>query len=164
MLYSTSIVLILYIISSLSLVFCFNFLICSRFTTSLVKQTTHITIIIIYLIESDYGGLFFFIHTYGIHVWSSYLYICLVKCMYLFTVSSYWSASFLCLLGVQVQHMIEKCLIFHMTKEECMEALKKHAKIEPVITSTGLFPDRLFHLCYCKTHGKYLKQKQQKPS
>ncbi|THG13205.1 hypothetical protein TEA_004515 [Camellia sinensis var. sinensis] len=35
-----------------------------------------------------------------------------------------------------VQHLIEKCLIFNMTKEECMEALSKHAKIEPVITST----------------------------
>ncbi|KAL5082687.1 hypothetical protein RYX36_011108, partial [Vicia faba] len=35
-----------------------------------------------------------------------------------------------------VQHLIEKCLIFHMTKQECMEALYKHAKIKPVITST----------------------------
>ncbi|XP_010669812.2 uncharacterized protein LOC104886949 [Beta vulgaris subsp. vulgaris] len=35
-----------------------------------------------------------------------------------------------------VQHLIEKCLIFHMTKEECMEALSKHADIKPVITST----------------------------
>ncbi|XP_011027103.1 PREDICTED: uncharacterized protein LOC105127482 [Populus euphratica] len=35
-----------------------------------------------------------------------------------------------------VQHLIEKCLIFNMTKEECMEALSKHANIEPVITST----------------------------
>ncbi|KAK7357971.1 hypothetical protein VNO80_17269 [Phaseolus coccineus] len=35
-----------------------------------------------------------------------------------------------------VQHLIEKCLIFHMTKEECMEALSKHANINPVITST----------------------------
>ncbi|KAL0002986.1 hypothetical protein SO802_016767 [Lithocarpus litseifolius] len=35
-----------------------------------------------------------------------------------------------------VQHLIEKCLIFRMTKEECMEALSKHAKIKPVITST----------------------------
>ncbi|CAL1387224.1 unnamed protein product [Linum trigynum] len=35
-----------------------------------------------------------------------------------------------------VQHLIEKCLIFHMSKEECMEALSKHANIEPVITST----------------------------
>ena len=38
---------------------------------------------------------------------------------------------------LQVQHLIEKCLIFHMSKEECMEALSKHANIEPVITSTG---------------------------
>ncbi|KAJ8766093.1 hypothetical protein K2173_020609 [Erythroxylum novogranatense] len=35
-----------------------------------------------------------------------------------------------------VQHLIEKCLIFNMTKEECMEALSKHADIKPVITST----------------------------
>ncbi|GAB4836528.1 hypothetical protein Ancab_001440 [Ancistrocladus abbreviatus] len=35
-----------------------------------------------------------------------------------------------------VQHLIEKCLIFHMTKEECVEALSKHANIKPVITST----------------------------
>ncbi|XP_021295991.1 uncharacterized protein LOC110425408 [Herrania umbratica] len=35
-----------------------------------------------------------------------------------------------------VQHLIEKCLIFNMTKEECMEALSKHANIQPVITST----------------------------
>ncbi|KAL4369725.1 hypothetical protein GQ457_05G032300 [Hibiscus cannabinus] len=35
-----------------------------------------------------------------------------------------------------VQHLIEKCLIFNMSKEECMEALSKHANIKPVITST----------------------------
>ncbi|EOY18361.1 hypothetical protein QUC31_006539 [Theobroma cacao] len=35
-----------------------------------------------------------------------------------------------------VQHLIEKCLIFKMTKEECMVALSKHANIKPVITST----------------------------
>ncbi|KGN51261.1 uncharacterized protein LOC101208991 isoform X1 [Cucumis sativus] len=35
-----------------------------------------------------------------------------------------------------VQHLIEKCLIFHMTKEECMDALSKHADIKPIITST----------------------------
>ncbi|XP_072976175.1 uncharacterized protein [Typha angustifolia] len=35
-----------------------------------------------------------------------------------------------------VQHLIEKCLLFHMDKEECMEALDKHANIKPVITST----------------------------
>ncbi|GMH11730.1 hypothetical protein Nepgr_013571 [Nepenthes gracilis] len=37
---------------------------------------------------------------------------------------------------LQVQHLIEKCLIFHLTKEECMEALARHANIKPVITST----------------------------
>ncbi|CAI9092484.1 OLC1v1027736C1 [Oldenlandia corymbosa var. corymbosa] len=35
-----------------------------------------------------------------------------------------------------VQHLIEKCLIFNMSKEECMDALSKHANIKPVITST----------------------------
>ncbi|KAJ8562712.1 hypothetical protein K7X08_031164 [Anisodus acutangulus] len=35
-----------------------------------------------------------------------------------------------------VQHLIEKCLIFQMNKEECMEALSKHANIKPVITAT----------------------------
>ncbi|KAM7499231.1 hypothetical protein LguiA_023645 [Lonicera macranthoides] len=35
-----------------------------------------------------------------------------------------------------VQHLIEKCLIFQMSKEECVEALSKHANIKPVITST----------------------------
>ncbi|KAK8542036.1 hypothetical protein V6N13_137390 [Hibiscus sabdariffa] len=35
-----------------------------------------------------------------------------------------------------VQHLIEECLIFNMSKDECMEALSKHADIKPVITST----------------------------
>lgn len=38
----------------------------------------------------------------------------------------------------QVQHLIEKCIIFKLSKEECMEALSKHANIKPVITSTGI--------------------------
>ncbi|ONI03281.1 hypothetical protein PRUPE_6G248700 [Prunus persica] len=36
----------------------------------------------------------------------------------------------------QVHHLIEECIIFNMSKEECMEALSKHANIKPVITST----------------------------
>ncbi|RZS27179.1 hypothetical protein BHM03_00060613, partial [Ensete ventricosum] len=32
--------------------------------------------------------------------------------------------------------LIEKCLLFHMNKDECVEALSKHAAINPVITST----------------------------
>ncbi|XWS43681.1 hypothetical protein CRYUN_Cryun16bG0124200 [Craigia yunnanensis] len=39
-------------------------------------------------------------------------------------------------LYIQVHHLIEECLIFNMSKEECMEALSKHANIKPVITST----------------------------
>ncbi|KAL1565943.1 hypothetical protein AAHA92_01613 [Salvia divinorum] len=35
-----------------------------------------------------------------------------------------------------VQHLIEECIVFNMSKEECMEALEKHANIKPVITST----------------------------
>ncbi|XP_071719341.1 uncharacterized protein [Rutidosis leptorrhynchoides] len=35
-----------------------------------------------------------------------------------------------------VHHLIEECLIFNMSKEECMEALSKHANILPAITST----------------------------
>ncbi|GMH10130.1 hypothetical protein Nepgr_011971 [Nepenthes gracilis] len=35
-----------------------------------------------------------------------------------------------------VQHLIEECIIFNMSREECMEALSKHANIKPVITST----------------------------
>lgn len=38
---------------------------------------------------------------------------------------------------MQVHHLIEECLVFNMSKEECMEALSKHANIKPLITSTG---------------------------
>ncbi|URD89963.1 plant-specific domain TIGR01589 family protein [Musa troglodytarum] len=41
-------------------------------------------------------------------------------------------------LAVIVQHLIEQCLVFQMSKDECMEALAKHADIKPVITSTGI--------------------------
>ncbi|KAI3447656.1 hypothetical protein Pfo_004321 [Paulownia fortunei] len=35
-----------------------------------------------------------------------------------------------------VHHLIEECMVFNMSKEECMEALSKYANILPVITST----------------------------
>ncbi|EPS58057.1 hypothetical protein M569_16760 [Genlisea aurea] len=35
-----------------------------------------------------------------------------------------------------VQHLIEECMVFNLSKEESMEALSKHANIKPVITST----------------------------
>ncbi|XVF58036.1 hypothetical protein PTKIN_Ptkin07bG0030200 [Pterospermum kingtungense] len=33
-----------------------------------------------------------------------------------------------------VQHMIERCLLFHMGRDDCVKALAKHANIEPIIT------------------------------
>uniref|UniRef100_A0ACD5U1X8 Uncharacterized protein n=1 Tax=Avena sativa TaxID=4498 RepID=A0ACD5U1X8_AVESA len=35
-----------------------------------------------------------------------------------------------------VHHLIEKCICFSLSKEECMEALEKHARVNPVVTST----------------------------
>ncbi|XP_030542572.1 uncharacterized protein LOC115749748 [Rhodamnia argentea] len=35
-----------------------------------------------------------------------------------------------------VHHLIEECILFNMSKEECMEALSQHANIQPVVTST----------------------------
>ncbi|KAK7345652.1 hypothetical protein VNO77_16260 [Canavalia gladiata] len=34
-----------------------------------------------------------------------------------------------------VHRLIEECILFKMSKEECMEALSKHANIKPVVTS-----------------------------
>ncbi|XP_009778459.1 uncharacterized protein LOC107777261 isoform X2 [Nicotiana tabacum] len=57
-----------------------------------------------------------------------------------------------------VHHLIEKCLIFHMTKEECMEALSKHANIKPVITATVWNElekeNREFFETYAQSHNK----------
>ncbi|KAI8556542.1 hypothetical protein RHMOL_Rhmol05G0261500 [Rhododendron molle] len=35
-----------------------------------------------------------------------------------------------------VHHLIEECILFNMSREECMDALSKHANVMPVITST----------------------------
>ncbi|KAF7042139.1 hypothetical protein CFC21_051818 [Triticum aestivum] len=35
-----------------------------------------------------------------------------------------------------VHHLIEKCMTFGMSMEECMEALSKRADVQPVVTST----------------------------
>jgi len=50
-----------------------------------------------------------------------------------------------CLIDIQVQHLIEKCICYKLNKEECMETLEKHAKIMPVITSTGMLLE--FYRC-----------------
>ncbi|WOL15798.1 hypothetical protein Cni_G24579 [Canna indica] len=34
-----------------------------------------------------------------------------------------------------VQHLIEKCLTFHMERDDCVRVLAKHANIQPVITN-----------------------------
>jgi hypothetical protein len=48
---------------------------------------------------------------------------------------------------IQVQHLIEKCICYKLNKEECMETLEKHAKIMPVVTSTGT-------RCNCKPRAR----------
>ncbi|XP_061989255.1 uncharacterized protein LOC133707785 [Rosa rugosa] len=35
-----------------------------------------------------------------------------------------------------VQHLIEKCLLFHMSRDQCIKALAQHANITPLITLT----------------------------
>ncbi|KAG5534905.1 hypothetical protein RHGRI_022875 [Rhododendron griersonianum] len=35
-----------------------------------------------------------------------------------------------------VQHMIERCLLFHMTRDDCIRALAKNAGIQPLVTIT----------------------------
>ncbi|OAY29488.1 hypothetical protein MANES_15G148900v8 [Manihot esculenta] len=35
-----------------------------------------------------------------------------------------------------VQHLIERCLLFHMSRDDCIKALAKHANIHPVVTLT----------------------------
>ncbi|KAI4378605.1 hypothetical protein MLD38_016063 [Melastoma candidum] len=35
-----------------------------------------------------------------------------------------------------VHRLIEECILFNMSREECMDALSKHAGIHPLVTST----------------------------
>ncbi|GBG66816.1 hypothetical protein CBR_g70694 [Chara braunii] len=37
---------------------------------------------------------------------------------------------------LMVQHLIERCLVMYMDREECVRALAKHARIKPVVTAT----------------------------
>ncbi|CAM6105362.1 unnamed protein product [Calypogeia fissa] len=37
---------------------------------------------------------------------------------------------------LMVQHLIERCLLLHMDREECVKALAKYARVRPVITVT----------------------------
>ncbi|XP_059656143.1 uncharacterized protein LOC132303084 isoform X2 [Cornus florida] len=35
-----------------------------------------------------------------------------------------------------VQHLIERCLLFHMSRDQCIKALAEHAGIRPLVTLT----------------------------
>ncbi|PSS13597.1 SPX domain-containing membrane protein [Actinidia chinensis var. chinensis] len=35
-----------------------------------------------------------------------------------------------------VQHLIERCLLLHMTRDQCIEALAEHARVRPLVTLT----------------------------
>ncbi|GFP97464.1 hypothetical protein PHJA_001890500 [Phtheirospermum japonicum] len=35
-----------------------------------------------------------------------------------------------------VQNLIERCLLLHMDREQCVKALDEHAKIQPLVTLT----------------------------
>ncbi|XP_016193611.1 uncharacterized protein LOC107634699 isoform X1 [Arachis ipaensis] len=36
-----------------------------------------------------------------------------------------------------VQNLIERCLLFHMSQDQCIKALAEHAGIKPLVTLTG---------------------------
>ncbi|BAT74691.1 hypothetical protein VIGAN_01241100 [Vigna angularis var. angularis] len=36
-----------------------------------------------------------------------------------------------------VQNLIERCMLFHMSQEQCIRALAEHAGIKPLVTVTG---------------------------
>lgn len=38
---------------------------------------------------------------------------------------------------LQVQHLIERCLLLRLSREDCVRAISKHAKVKPAITLTG---------------------------
>ncbi|GKB33096.1 putative DNA replication complex GINS protein PSF3 [Tanacetum coccineum] len=66
--------------------------------------------------------------------------------------------------SLPVQHLIEKCLIFRMSKEECMEALSKHANIKPVITSTVWNELEKENREYFKSYSQCQSQSQSRSS
>ncbi|KAE9585483.1 protein CHP01589 [Lupinus albus] len=55
-----------------------------------------------------------------------------------------------------VHRLIEECILLNMNKEECMNALFKHANINPVITSTGNIRDLYFHCPYVHDKFKFI--------
>ncbi|GMP82746.1 hypothetical protein CsSME_00036921 [Camellia sinensis var. sinensis] len=35
-----------------------------------------------------------------------------------------------------VQHLIERCLLLHMNRDQCIKALAEHASVQPLVTLT----------------------------
>ncbi|XP_042497185.1 uncharacterized protein LOC122076001 isoform X2 [Macadamia integrifolia] len=48
-----------------------------------------------------------------------------------------------------VQHLIERCLLLRMSRDDCIEALAEHASIRPLITLTGLSLSLSLYLSIC---------------
>ncbi|XP_042423929.1 uncharacterized protein LOC122011616 isoform X1 [Zingiber officinale] len=49
--------------------------------------------------------------------------------------SFYRSRAARCIRLLQVQHLIERCLTFHLDREDCARVLAKRANIQPVVTN-----------------------------
>ncbi|XP_042497187.1 uncharacterized protein LOC122076001 isoform X4 [Macadamia integrifolia] len=47
----------------------------------------------------------------------------------------FWIIECFCM-EIQVQHLIERCLLLRMSRDDCIEALAEHASIRPLITLT----------------------------
>lgn len=47
---------------------------------------------------------------------------------------------------MQVQNLIERCMLFHMSQDQCIKALAEHAGIKPLVTVTG--PNLLITLSF----------------
>ncbi|CAA0829779.1 Plant protein 1589 of unknown function [Striga hermonthica] len=56
-----------------------------------------------------------------------------------------------------VHRLIEECIVFNMSKEECMETLSKHANIQPIITSTVWKELEKENKQFFEAYGKTLK-------
>ncbi|KAF8390440.1 hypothetical protein HHK36_024966 [Tetracentron sinense] len=46
-----------------------------------------------------------------------------------------------------VQHLIERCLLLQMSRNDCIAALAEHASIRPLVTLTGMWNILPYVLC-----------------
>ncbi|KAL7241040.1 hypothetical protein ACSBR2_006626 [Camellia fascicularis] len=52
------------------------------------------------------------------------------------SLNSYTNVDLIWACEIQVQHLIERCLLLHMNRDQCIEVLAKHASIRPLVTLT----------------------------